>query len=77
MEISLLGTGLLGAAISERLLAYGHRLTMWNRSPKRCMPLLALGKARLWQLAWLSLVPNCSRRRCWAASQKLSPAAYS
>ena len=43
MEISLLGTGLLGAAISERLLACGHRLTVWNRTPKRCMPLLALG----------------------------------
>ena len=38
MEISLLGTGLLGAAISERLLACGHRLTVWNRNPKRCMP---------------------------------------
>jgi 3-hydroxyisobutyrate dehydrogenase len=43
MEISLLGTGLLGAAIGERLLACGHRLTVWNRNPKRCMPLLALG----------------------------------
>ena len=43
MEISLLGTGLLGAAISERLLACGHRLTVWNRNPKRCMPRLALG----------------------------------
>ena len=43
MEISLLGTGLLGAAISERLLACGHRLTVWNRNPKRCMPLLARG----------------------------------
>jgi 3-hydroxyisobutyrate dehydrogenase-like beta-hydroxyacid dehydrogenase len=42
MEISLLGTGLLGAAIGERLLACGHRLTVWNRTPKRCMPLLAL-----------------------------------
>ena len=43
MEISLLGTGLLGGAISERLLNCGHRLTVWNRNPKRCMPLLALG----------------------------------
>ena len=43
MDISLLGTGLLGGAIGERLLARGHRLTVWNRSPERCAPLLALG----------------------------------
>lgn len=43
MDISLLGTGLLGGAIGERLLARGHGLTVWNRSPERCAPLLALG----------------------------------
>jgi 3-hydroxyisobutyrate dehydrogenase len=43
MEISLLGTGLLGAAIGERLLASGHRLTVWNRHLQRCAPLQALG----------------------------------
>ena len=43
MEIGLLGTGLLGAAIGERLLACGHRLTVWNRRPARCSTLLALG----------------------------------
>ncbi|MDA1205887.1 MAG: NAD(P)-binding domain-containing protein, partial [Cyanobacteria bacterium] len=43
MEISLLGTGLLGGAIGERLLRCGHALTVWNRTPERCMPLLALG----------------------------------
>jgi 3-hydroxyisobutyrate dehydrogenase len=43
MEISLLGTGLLGTAIGERLLGCGHALTVWNRSPGRCAPLLALG----------------------------------
>jgi 3-hydroxyisobutyrate dehydrogenase len=45
MEISLLGTGLLGAAIGERLLASGHRLTIWNRHEERCAPLQALGAA--------------------------------
>ena len=45
MEIGLLGTGLLGAAIGERLLACGHRLTVWNRRPARCSTLLALGAA--------------------------------
>jgi len=43
MEISLLGTGLLGGAIAERLLACGHQLTLWNRTPDRGAPLLALG----------------------------------
>ena len=43
MEISLLGTGLLGRAIGERLLGCGHRLTLWNRNPKRCAPLVTLG----------------------------------
>jgi 3-hydroxyisobutyrate dehydrogenase len=43
MEISLLGTGLLGAAIGERLLQSGQRLTVWNRHGKRCTPLQALG----------------------------------
>jgi len=33
MNISLLGTGLLGSAVSERLLAQGHALTVWNRDP--------------------------------------------
>jgi len=45
MDLSLLGTGLLGSAIGERLLACGHRLTVWNRKPERCAPLLALGAA--------------------------------
>lgn len=43
MEISLLGTGLLGSAIAERLLRCGHALTVWNRNPERYAPLLALG----------------------------------
>jgi 3-hydroxyisobutyrate dehydrogenase len=43
MEITLLGAGLLGRAIGERLLRCGHGLTVWNRSPQRHAPLLALG----------------------------------
>jgi 3-hydroxyisobutyrate dehydrogenase len=43
MEISLLGTGLLGAAIGERLLQVGLPLTVWNRHAERCGPLQALG----------------------------------
>ena len=43
MAIALLGTGLLGAAIGERLLRCGHRLSVWNRNPQRCAALLELG----------------------------------
>jgi 3-hydroxyisobutyrate dehydrogenase len=43
MEISLLGTGLLGAAIGERLLRSGFKLTVWNRHLERCAPLQELG----------------------------------
>jgi len=46
MECCLLGTGLLGSAIAERLLHQGHRLTVWNRHPERCTELAAAG-ARL------------------------------
>jgi 3-hydroxyisobutyrate dehydrogenase len=43
MEITLLGTGLLGTAIGERLLRSEHQLTVWNRHGERCAPLQALG----------------------------------
>ena len=44
--IHLLGTGLLGAAIGQRLLAQGHTLNVWNRNPERCAALVGAG-ARL------------------------------
>ena len=43
MDISLLGCGLLGTAIGERLLARGYRLHVWNRRPERTQPLVAAG----------------------------------
>jgi 3-hydroxyisobutyrate dehydrogenase len=43
MEISLLGCGLLGTAIGERLLASGYRLHVWNRRPERTQALIAAG----------------------------------
>ncbi len=39
MNITLIGTGLLGAAVSERLLAQGHALSVWNRNPAKTTPL--------------------------------------
>jgi 3-hydroxyisobutyrate dehydrogenase len=43
LDTVLLGTGLLGEAIGQRLLQQGHRLTVWNRSPGRCQGLLEAG----------------------------------
>ncbi|GGQ48359.1 NAD(P)-dependent oxidoreductase [Couchioplanes azureus] len=43
INVALLGTGLMGAAIARRLLAAGHRVTVWNRTPTRAAPLAARG----------------------------------
>ena len=42
-SIALLGTGLLGEAIAQRLLQKGVALRVWNRNPDRCRRLLELG----------------------------------
>ncbi len=43
LDIALLGSGLLGSAIGERLLERGHRVTVWNRTPERAATLVAAG----------------------------------
>jgi len=45
MNLSLIGTGLLGASVSERLLAQGHHLTVWNRTAAKSDALNRLGAA--------------------------------
>ncbi|MEV6600723.1 NAD(P)-dependent oxidoreductase [Actinoplanes sp. NPDC051346] len=42
-SIAILGTGHMGTAITRRLLATGHQVTVCNRSPARAAPLAALG----------------------------------
>ncbi|MEV4824450.1 NAD(P)-dependent oxidoreductase [Micromonospora sp. NPDC049274] len=42
-SIAILGTGHMGTAITRRLVATGHRVTVWNRSPAHAAPLTALG----------------------------------
>ena len=42
-RISLLGLGAMGSAMAKRLLAQGHPLTVWNRTPARAQPLIDLG----------------------------------
>jgi 3-hydroxyisobutyrate dehydrogenase len=43
MDIGLVGLGRMGAAMGERLLDVGHRLTVWNRSAEKSKALVARG----------------------------------
>lgn len=43
MTITLLGTGLLGRAIAERLQLVGHTVTVYNRTMTKALPLQACG----------------------------------
>jgi 3-hydroxyisobutyrate dehydrogenase len=43
MTIALLGTGLLGRAIAERLQSVGHLVTVYNRTTTKALPLQACG----------------------------------
>ena len=43
IRIAFLGTGLMGAAMVRRLLAAGHRPSVWNRSASRLAPLVDAG----------------------------------
>ena len=43
MTIALLGTGLLGRAIAERLQSVGHIVTVYNRTATKALPLQACG----------------------------------
>ena len=43
MNIALLGTGLMGEPLARRLLAEGHTVTVWNRSPGKTEALAAEG----------------------------------
>lgn len=44
-SVAVLGTGIMGAAMARRLLAAGHPVTVWNRSPEKAEPLAAAGAA--------------------------------
>jgi 3-hydroxyisobutyrate dehydrogenase len=45
MQVGVAGIGKMGAAIAQRLIEVGHRLTVWNRSPEKTRPLAKLGAA--------------------------------
>lgn len=43
MKIGVAGLGRMGAAIAKRLIECGHEVAVWNRSPGKAAPLVALG----------------------------------
>jgi 3-hydroxyisobutyrate dehydrogenase-like beta-hydroxyacid dehydrogenase len=43
VKIAFLGLGKMGAPMAGRLLAAGHELIVWNRTPERAEPLVAAG----------------------------------
>ena len=42
-DITLVGMGAMGAALAKTLLGAGRDVTVWNRSPEKMQPLVALG----------------------------------
>ncbi len=55
MNLAFLGLGLMGSRMATRLLAAGHTVWVWNRTPAAMQPLLAQG-ARVLDAAAL---PDC------------------
>ncbi|MDN5516682.1 MAG: NAD(P)-dependent oxidoreductase [Pseudomonas sp.] len=45
--IAFAGIGLMGLPMTRRLLAAGYPLTLWNRTPDKCAPLLEQGAHRV------------------------------
>lgn len=43
MKVAVLGTGMMGAALAEVLIAVGHDVIVYNRSVEKTAPLIALG----------------------------------
>jgi len=42
-EISIIGLGAMGGAIARALVKAGYEVTVWNRSPEKMEPVIALG----------------------------------
>jgi len=43
MKVGFIGLGRMGAAMAQNLVAAGHQVTVWNRSPDKAGPLVAAG----------------------------------
>ena len=46
MKLGFIGIGLMGKPMTLRLLAAGHEVTVWNRSPEKLTEVLAKGARR-------------------------------
>jgi 3-hydroxyisobutyrate dehydrogenase len=46
MKLGFIGIGLMGKPMTLRLLAAGHEVAVWNRSPEKLAPVLAKGAQR-------------------------------
>ncbi|TLX53914.1 NAD(P)-dependent oxidoreductase [Stutzerimonas nosocomialis] len=46
-SLAFAGIGLMGLPMCRRLLAAGYSLRVWNRSPEKCAPLVALGATQV------------------------------
>jgi 3-hydroxyisobutyrate dehydrogenase len=43
MHVGIAGLGLMGSAMARRLIDVGHRVSVWNRSPEKAVPLAQAG----------------------------------
>ena len=68
MDIGIIGTGRMGAAIAGRLLGLGHPVTVWNRTPAKAQALAAAG-------ARVAATPAALVRDCELAISMLTDAA--
>jgi len=68
MDIGIIGTGRMGAAIAGRLLGLGHAVTVWNRTPSKAH---ALGSAG----AKVAATPAALVRDCGLVVSMLTDAA--
>lgn len=70
MRIAYLGIGLMGEPMVENLLADGHEVTVWNRSPAKAAGLVAKG-ATLAESAATAVVPGGVVLSCLADDDAL------
>jgi 3-hydroxyisobutyrate dehydrogenase len=67
MKVGVIGIGRMGAALATRLLALGHEVTVWNRTPDKTRALAAAG-------ATAAATPAAVAKRCEAVLSMLSDA---
>ena len=53
-RIGFVGLGLMGLPMTRRLLAAGHPVAVWNRSPDKCLPAVDAGATQAISLAALA-----------------------